>query len=203
MLQTQTVVPDLVELLKKLMLEKSFSNYNLVGGTALALQIGHRNSVDIDLFGDQPIDHDLYTEILTNLGTYEVSKSSKNVFISLINNIKVDFVNYRYPLIDKPLEIEGIRMLSKKDIAAMKMNAISGRGSKKDFIDLYFLLKEFTLGEMMDFYNQKYFDGSEFLVYKSLSYFEEANIQPEPKMFFDFSWEKCKKTIIDEINKFQ
>lgn len=201
MLQTQTVVPELMELLKKLMLEEKFSNYFLVGGTSLALQIGHRNSIDIDLFGDQPIDYELFITILNEIGKTEVSKSSKNILITLVDDIKVDFVNYRYPLLEKPIEIEGIRMLSKKDIAAMKLNAIAGRGSKKDFIDLYFLLNEFKLREILDFYNQKYFDGSEFMVYKSLSYFEEANMQPEPEMFQSFNWEICKQKIIEEVIK--
>lgn len=201
MLQTQTVVPELMELLKKIMSEKTFSDFNLVGGTSLALQIGHRNSIDIDLFGNQSIDFELFIAILKKIGKTEIFKSSKNILITQINEIKVDFVNYTYPLLEKPFEIDGIRMLSKKDIAAMKLNAIAGRGSKKDFIDLYFLLNEFSLREMMDFYCSKYLDGSEFMVYKSLSYFEEANLQPEPKMFKDFNWEICKQKIIDEVLK--
>jgi hypothetical protein len=201
MLQTQTVVPELMELLKKIMSEKTFSDFNLVGGTSLALQIGHRNSIDIDLFGNQPIDFELFIAILKKIGKTEIFKSSKNILITQINEIKVDFVNYTYPLLEKPFEIDGIRMLSKKDIAAMKLNAIAGRGSKKDFIDLYFLLNEFSLREMMDFYCSKYLDGSEFMVYKSLSYFEEANLQPEPKMFKDFNWEICKQKIIEEVIK--
>jgi hypothetical protein len=201
MLQTQTVVPELMELLKKIMSEKTFSDFNLVGGTSLALQIGHRNSIDIDLFGNQPIDFELFIAILKKIGKTEIFKSSKNILITQINEIKVDFVNYTYPLLEKPFEIDGIRMLSKKDIAAMKLNAIAGRGSKKDFIVLYFLLNEFSLREMMDFYCSKYLDGSEFMVYKSLSYFEEANLQPEPKMFKDFNWEICKQKIIEEVIK--
>lgn len=203
MLQTQAVVPELMELLKKLMLEKKFSNYFLVGGTSLALQMGHRNSVDIDLFGEEQIDYELFITILNQIGKTEVNKNSKNILITEVDNIKVDFVNYSYPLLEKPIEIDGIRMLSKKDIAAMKLNAIAGRGSKKDFIDLYFLLNEFSLREMLDFYLQKYFDGSEFMVVKSLSYFEEANIQPLPKMFHDFNWENCKQKIIEEVIKLQ
>jgi hypothetical protein len=201
MLQTQTVVPELMELLKKIMSENTFSDFNLVGGTSLALQIGHRNSIDIDLFGNQSIDFELFIAILKKIGKTEIFKSSKNILITQINEIKVDFVNYTYPLLEKPFEIDGIRMLSKKDIAAMKLNAIAGRGSKKDFIDLYFLLNEFSLREMMDFYCSKYLDGSEFMVYKSLSYFEEANLQPEPKMFKDFNWEICKQKIIEEVIK--
>ena len=121
-----------------------------------------------------------------------------------MSGIKVDFVNYHYKLLDEPIEIEGIRMVSKKDIAAMKLNAIAGRGSKKDFIDLYYLLDEFSLKEMVDFYSQKYFDGSEFMVVKSLSYFEEANEQPQPQMMkSSFSWETCKQKISNEVIKLQ
>lgn len=201
MLQTQTVVPELVELLKKIMKEEIFSNYFLVGGTSLALQIGHRNSVDIDLFGKQEINHDLFFKLLNTFGKTEISKSSKNILITEVEGIKVDFVNYQYQLLENPIEIDGIRMLSKKDIAAMKLNAITGRGSKKDFIDLYFLLQEFSLKQMIGFYNQKYFDGSEFLLYKSLNYFEEADIQPQPKVFKEFDWDEAKKYILGEVKK--
>lgn len=203
MLQTQTVVPELMELLRKLMTVENFSNFYLVGGTSLALQIGHRNSIDIDLFGKQDIDYDLYINLLNNFGKTEVQKSSKNILITNVVGIKVDFVNYRYQLIEKPIEIDGIRMLSKEDIAAMKLNAIAGRGSKKDFIDLYFLLQDFSLKQMLGFYIEKYFDGSEFMVLKSLSYFEEANSQPQPQMFVDFNWETCKQKIIEEVLKLE
>jgi polyhydroxyalkanoate synthesis regulator protein len=92
-------------------------------------------------------------------------------------------------------------MLSIVDIAAMKLNAIAGRGSKKDFIDLYFLLQEFSLREILSFYGQKYHDGSLFMVEKSLTYFEDADLQLEPQMYKDFNWETCKKTIIAEVIK--
>ena len=95
-------------------------------------------------------------------------KKSPNINIFIINNIKVYIVNYPYPWIEKPLVTNSIIMADKSDIAAMKLAAITGRGTKKDFIDLYFLLKYFTLAEMLTFYKQKYSDGSEFLVMKSL-----------------------------------
>ena len=156
MLQTQTVVPELMELLKKIMSEKLFSDFNLVGGTSLALQIGHRNSVDIDLFGNSEINSEIFIEKLSEFGNVKVSQSTKNILITKINDVKVDFVNYKYPLLSEYLFIENIRMLSTKDIAAMKLNAIAGRGSKKDFIDLYFLLNEFSLKEILSFYEKKY-----------------------------------------------
>lgn len=201
MLQTQTVVPDLVELLKKIMHEKLFENYFLVGGTALALQIGHRNSVDIDLFGNHEINSDQFINKLEEFGEVIVTQSTKNILITKTNGIKVDFVNYKYPLLSNPIEIDFIRMLSKKDISAMKLNAIAGRGSKKDFIDLYFLLQEFSLAEMVDFYCQKYHDGSKFMVIKSLGYFDDADFQPQPQMFKDFDWEECKRYILEEAKK--
>lgn len=91
MLQTKTIVPKLMELLKKIMSEKLFSNYYLVGGTALALQIGHRNSVDIDMFGQQEIDIDVFIKQLNNFGKTEINKSSKNILITDVGGVKVDF----------------------------------------------------------------------------------------------------------------
>jgi hypothetical protein len=94
-------------------------------------------------------------------------------------------------------------MASKADVAAMKLNAIYGRGSKKDFIDLYFLLQEFTLNEMIDFYLEKYFDGSKFMMIKSLTYFSDADLDQTPPLFLDFNWETCKQKIIEEVLKLE
>ncbi len=195
MLQTQTVEPNLLELLRSLMSNEVFSDFYLVGGTALALQIGHRKSIDIDLFGNTELDELSFLEILSNWGKIEILKKSRNILIYLINGIKLDFVNYRYPWLQEPLILEGIRFASKPDILAMKLNAISGRGSKKDFIDLYFLLKEFSIKEALSFYNKKYQDGSSFLVRKSLSYFGDADAEPSPLMFNDVSWDEVKSSI--------
>ena len=201
MLQTQTVSPELMELLEKIMKLKQFDDFLLVGGTSLALQIGHRNSIDIDLFGKCEIDEELFTKTLEQFGNFEVFKKSKNILITAVNGVKVDFVNYQFPLLKKPTVIEGIRMASKEDVAAMKLNAIYGRGSKKDFIDLYFLLKEFSLPEMIDFYLEKYFDGSKFMMIKSLTYFLDADLDQTPPVYLDFNWETCKKTIVEAVLK--
>lgn len=202
MLQKQTVAPELVELLMKLMLEETFDNFNLVGGTSLALQIGHRNSIDIDLFGHEVISPDIFLNILNNYGQIQTISRTKNILITQINDIKVDFVNYNYPLLDNIIHSENVRMVSLKDIAAMKLNAIAGRGSKKDFIDLFYLFEIFNLNDMLSFFEQKYHDGSFFLVLKSLSYFVEADKQPLPKVYdHNFSWELCKKKILQEVKK--
>ena len=201
MLHSETVTKELLELLKIIMSDSLFNDFNLVGGTALSLQIGHRNSIDIDLFGVCSIDEEKFISKIEKLGTFEIFKRSKNIIISSINGVKTDFVNYKYPLLEKPYVIEGIRFVSKKDIAAMKLNAVMGRGSKKDFIDLYFLNQEFSLKEMISFYEKKYHDGSVFMLLKSLLYFDDADKQILPKMFQDFDWETCKQKIIDEVLK--
>lgn len=192
MLQTQTIQPKLLELLTKIMSSEVFRGFNLVGGTSLALQIGHRFSIDIDMFGNCEVDEYEFIEELSKFGKPTILKKSKNIIIVSIDGIKVDFVNYKYPLLEDIKTIENIRLVSDKDIVAMKLNAIAGRGSRKDFIDLYFLLKKYSLNEMLDFYKQKYIDGSEFMVIKSLNYFEDADSEEMPIMFEKISWNEIK-----------
>ncbi|MDP3928459.1 MAG: hypothetical protein Q8R57_05515 [Bacteroidota bacterium] len=153
-------------------------------------------SVDIDLFGNAEINSEQIIKTLKPFGSVQLIKKSKNILILSINGIKVDFVNYSYPLLKPIKTIEGIRLISKEDIAAMKLNAIGGRGCKKDFIDLYFLLKEFSFSELLTFYNAKYSDGSEFLVRKSLMYFDDADLETSPQMIEPKNWEEIKKDII-------
>lgn len=201
MLQTQTVNPECLELLKQISDSDFFSDFVLVGGTALALQIGHRNSIYLDFFGKKEIDEEIYIENLEKFGNVKILKASKNILITSINSIKTDFVNYTYPWISEKKYAGKICLASKEDIAAMKLNAISGRGSKKDFIDLYFLLKEFSLIEMIDFYRKKYTQHSEFGMLKSITYFEDADQENEPEMFVDFDWKNCKEKITEEYFK--
>lgn len=199
MLQKQAVKPELLELLKQLMLVDDFTNFNLVGGTALALYEGHRLSVDIDMFGRGDINPDKFTDILKEKGETIILSKSPKILIFSINGIKVDFVDYNFELLEPLTIIEGIRLVSKKDIAAMKLNAIAGRGSKKDFIDVFQLLNEFTLTEMLTFYSQKYPNGSEFMVLKSMLYFDDAENEPDPLMIIPISWEEVKERIVLEV----
>lgn len=201
MLHYKSVSAELLELLEFIMNQREFDEFNLVGGTSLALQMGHRISIDIDLFGASEIDEDLFLEVLKKFGTVQVIKKSKNILICSVNGIKVDFVNYQYRLLESPLLEENIRLVKKKDIAAMKVNAIAGRGSIKDFIDVYFLLNEFSINEMIGFYLQKYSDGSGFMVRKSLTYFDDADNEEAPIMFQTITWKEIKKTILLNIDK--
>lgn len=201
MLQTQTIEPKLLELLNKIMASEVFEGFYLVGGTSLALQIGHRFSIDIDMFGNAEINEIEFIEELSKFGNVIILKKSKNIIIFSVDGIKVDFVNYKYPLIENPKVIQNIRMLSDKDIGAMKLNAIAGRGNRKDFIDLFFLLKKYTLKELFSFYKKKYIDGSEFMVLKSLTYFDDAEKEEMPVMFEEADWNQIKKTILKAEQK--
>ncbi len=202
MLHFETVDSPTLELLNKIMAEPLFSPLRLVGGTAMALQTGHRKSVDLDLFGALSLDETILTETVSSMGNIVWLNKLKNIKSLLVNGIKVDFVNYSYPWLSEPLNENNIRLASKKDIAAMKLSAITGRGAKKDFTDLYFLLKEFSLKKMVQLYEEKFADGSAFMVLKSLVYFEDAENDEMPEMLMPASWEMIKKTVTQHHRKY-
>lgn len=195
MLQTKTVSPELLGLLTQLIQLETLQPLRLVGGTALALQLGHRNSVDIDLFGQHSLDDNQLMAAMQDIGEVEVVGGSKSIKVYFVNGIKVDIVNYHYPWLDPAITIDNIRMASVRDIAAMKIAAITQRGSKKDFIDLYFLLQQFTLPEILSFYKQKITDGNVWMALRSIPYFEDADRQPMPGMYHDASWDTIKSHI--------
>ena len=200
MLQSQTVESNTLELLKSLMQKEYLNSFVLVGGTALAVQLGNRESIDLDLFSN--IDF-ASNELLTSLlNDYQiiVNNQLSQTLITTINYVKVDFIKFHYPFIRPFLVIENIRMASLEDIAAMKLDAITGRGSKKDFYDLFFLLQHYSIDELFSFYTEKYPHQTTFHVARSLTYFDDADIQPSPIVFDKtITWETVKQKIISVI----
>lgn len=204
MLSIQTVKPDTLELLKAISALPEVQDTRLVGGTSLALQYGHRQSVDLDFFGCLPEDKDVLIDAVKRVGRVTVLNRSKSILQMVMNQVKVDFVDYsRYSWIGEPINGDGFVLASDKDIAAMKVNAIIGRGTRKDFIDLYALLQHYSLPEIMDFYRQKYPEFSEYRALLSMTYFEDAEMQDMPLMFIDTPWEMMKKTIIKAVEAYQ
>lgn len=202
MLHFNAVDTATLELLNSLQKLPVFAGLRLVGGTSLALQIGHRKSIDLDLFGVINSDELAITKNLNKLGSVQLLNKTENIKIFLVNNIKVDIVNYHYEWLEKPIISGDLSLAGKKDIAAMKLAAISGRGTKKDFIDIYFLLQKFTLAEMLGFYNKKYYDGSEFIVLKSLAYFDDADADESPVMLKSINWPMVKKKISKTLENY-
>lgn len=204
MLSIQTILPDTLELLKRLASQPELSQTRLVGGTALALQYGHRQSVDLDFFGILPEDKDDLVEMAKHIGDVLVLNRSGKIVQIVLNQVKVDFVEYgRYAWIDEPIQGDGFVLASDRDIAAMKVNAIIGRGTRKDFIDLYVLLQHYSLSQIMDFYKRKYPEFSEYRALLSMTYFDDAEMQDMPHMFIDTPWEDMKKTIVEAVKKYQ
>lgn len=156
-------------------------------------------SIDLDFFGNIEEDSIAIREILHNIGPISVFKETSNIKIYTVNGIKVDFVNYKYPWIDAVIEKDGLRLASPKDIAAMKINAIEGRGTKKDFIDMYFLLQHYTLEDILTFYANKYPENSLFRALMSLTYFEDAEKQLMPKMFSKIEWNEMKQFMLNKV----
>ena len=203
MLSLQTVYPDTLELLKALAQAPILSNMRLVGGTALALQYGHRRSVDLDFFGQTTESVEELTEALKECSEdLTLLSASKTIRAYKMRDVKVDVVNYNYPWIDEAVMDSGIQLASPKDIAAMKVNAVIGRGTKKDFVDIYFLLQHYSFERLMQFYLEKYSDGSEYRALLSMTYFGDADLQPMPYMFSDVSWEEIKKRILQEVEEY-
>jgi len=203
MLQLQTVAPDTLELLKTIASKSEMNGFRLVGGTALALQYGHRQSVDLDFFGSPTVSQEDTIDVLSSLGNITIHNRTDKILQVVLRGIKVDVIDYsRYGWIDPPVVDDGIFLASPRDIAAMKINAVEGRGSRKDFVDIYMLLQHYTLGELLDFYSMKYPNYSIFRALLSLTYFDDAETQAMPKMFIPQTWEEIKAYISDKVKEY-
>jgi len=205
MLRTNTLEESTLDLLKRLQKIPLLSELRLVGGTALALQLGHRRSVDLDFFG--PIDaeglqiaDEMYAAGLEDI---VVIRDTRTIKIFIVNTIKVDIVSYRYKWLASSIEIDDVKLADIKDIAAMKLAAITNRGTKKDFIDIFFLLQQFTIKQMVKLYEQKFTDGSIFNVIRSLTYFEDAEKDTMPEMYIPADWTEVKQTVREAVIQFQ
>jgi hypothetical protein len=199
MLYTQAIEPGTLSLLKKLMELPSLHSFSLVGGTALALRYGHRSSVDLDLFCHEEFDNSIIAnELRQKFGddfNFESGHRNLGIFCYL-NKIKVDIIYYPHPLVGTVEIINQIRLYSDADIAAMKIQAILGRGKKKDFWDLYELLQHYSLQQIIDWHKQKY--PSQMLaisIPNAITYFVDADESETPVSFKNQTWAKIKKGI--------
>lgn len=204
MLHNETIHPTTLELLKTLMAQEELRGLRLVGGTSLALQYGHRQSVDLDFFGKPQSSQDEILEMAMRLGETKILNRTKSILQMILKGVKVDVVDYScYEWIDEPIVEDGLVLASPKDIAALKVNAIEGRGTKKDFVDVFELLKHFNLAEILEFYCKKYPNYSIFRALLSLTYFEDAEQQAMPVMMDSAQWESIKKTMVEAVKNYK
>lgn len=201
MLHKNTVEPLLLKSLNSLVQLPILNNFILVGGTALSLQIGNRKSIDIDFFTNsiwniQEVEETLQTEL-----NFITQNKSKGGLLGRINNVKVDLLTHNYPWV-KPFNIvEGLPLASLADIAAMKLNAISGNGTRlKDFVDIAFLGKYFSLNEMTDYFTQKYSNVNSIIAVKSLCYFDDIDFDVQIEYIeAQVEWKQISERLIEMV----
>lgn len=197
------ISPQTFQLIKQLQSLPDLNNFYLVGGTSLALQLGHRNSIDIDLFTQTDFDENKIIKLLQNKYKTEEIFRRKNTIIALVDNIKTDFIKHDYPLINAPVTQEGITYLSKEDIAAMKIHAIIQSGKRlKDFIDIYFLLQQFSMEQIINFFSKKYSYTNPLIALKAVTYFDDIDENTDPpKLLLPLPLAAIKKRILHAVQK--
>lgn len=171
-------------------------NSYMAGGSALALMLGHRISIDFDFFTDIEFSSEELALQLSKIGKFEVSEIAHDTLLGAFNDIKFSLFHYKYPLVFPTNDFWGVRIADKRDISAMKIAAVMDRGTKKDFIDLYFLVKEgISLEKCFEYYEQKYgaLANNIYSIITSLSYFNDAETSEMPKMIKMIKWEEVRK----------
>ncbi len=196
----QTVHPKTASVLKKISPIIAGGDFYLAGGTALALHLGHRISVDLDFFIQKNF---IEATILASLPQAKVQFQSEQSLDLIVEGVKVSFMQYDYSILEKFVQYEKIDLASILDIACMKLTAISSRGSKKDFIDLAFILEKYSLPTLFEATARKYrgIEYSTAHLLKSLTYFADAENDPDPIMLIDKSWEQTQQEIKRKVAK--
>ncbi len=176
-------------------------DFFLVGGTALSLQIGHRISIDIDLFSQNSFDDESLLAQMEREFGFVLDFRSANTLKGEIKGIKIDLITHSYPLVKSLLLFEGIRLCSLEDIAAMKLNAICGNGTRlKDFTDIAYLSSYLTLAQMLEAYGEKYTTRNPAIVIKSLGYHLDIDFnEPIEMAHGKFQWKIIEKRLLQMV----
>ena len=200
MLQTSTVASSTLELLKKLQAEPLLSSVRLVGGTALSLQIGHRESEDLDLFSVEPLDDNLVQSMLIDKYGFVPSVIAQNTLIGFLQGIKIDVIYHPFSWLDGSVEENGMRIASIADVAAMKMHAIINSGKRpKDFVDIAFLSMHYSYNEIKQLLLRRYPAYDPIMADKAIIYFGDIDevLIPSIKMLgYQFDFERIKNRIV-------
>src|SRR3990167_7778162 len=194
-------------IIKKLKLPKPPGFY-LAGGTALALQIGHRTSIDFDFYSQKKFSSpQLAKDIKKTFPNAKMLFTAEDTLKSIIGETELSFFYYSYQLLELLEQYQDINIASLADVAAMKLAAIIQRGTRRDFVDIYYLLNFYTLGELINFAIKKYPGYQLMLILRALIYLEDAEKEKYPRSIkvldADFSWEKAKNKIFTEVKRYQ
>ncbi len=196
-----TLYPKTKQVLTKLAPIQIVKQFYLAGGTGLALQLGHRKSIDLDLFTRNYPKNEL---LLAQLKSFSprITQQAEGTLDVIIDQVKVSFLEYDYPLIADKHQYQRMDVADVKDIACMKLTAISSRGSKKDFVDLYFILQDYTLDQIWTWFEQKYkeVDYQKLHMLKSIVYFDDADQDPEVNYLEPVEWAMIKQSLVNKIS---
>ena len=176
--------------------------WTLAGGTALALQIGHRYSEDVDFFRTESFDVGALIARLARIGRIQVQSRTGDTLHALVSGLRISFLKAEAPLLFPAIEYRGIMLADPRDIAVMKVLAIGGRGSRKDFVDLYCLLKGgMTLPEILSLVGRRFvdIDYNAYHLQKSLVWFEDAEAEPMPDVIRNIEWPLVRREIEDAV----
>lgn len=178
----------------------------LAGGTALALQLGHRISYDLDFFTQEEFDEQMLLPEIEKISSFQLERIARKTILGKFQDVKFSIFYYKYPLLYAAKRFGLVNIIDIRDIAAMKIAAIASRGTKRDFVDLYFICKEkeiVTLSKVIQLYDKKYKNlaTTKIHIMKSLIYFEDAEADDMPKMLKKVSWEGVKKYFENEVRK--
>lgn len=197
------LLPATAEVIKKIYGVSFLQQFYLSGGTALALHLGHRQSEDLDFFTPDTFDPQHLQSEVQKIGQLDSAEIAEGTLNAFLDTVKFQFLHYPYPLLEPTTAWEGLALSSVIDIACTKIITISMRGSKKDFVDLYFLLKHYSLQELFEKVGQKYqgVNYNQTHLAKSLIYFEDADAQPMPRMLQHIEWEEVKTVITQSVKK--
>ena len=202
-----TVTEDMRVVLREFFHSKIGNRFYLAGGTALSLQLGHRRSVDLDLFSpteDIPSIRASLEESLSALKP-ELSDASWGNLVFIAKNVRVGFFGYGYALLNPLVRDENLRLASIEDIAMMKMDALLSRANRKDFYDLYFISQKVPLKSLLDLAPKKYPSVRDFEVQvtKRLVYFESAEHDPDPILLQPVSWDAVKNYFAEQARQIE
>ncbi len=189
--------------LAKLSKVSFMKDFYLAGDTALALQFGHRTSLDLDFFSPKEFRPELLAARLEKIGGFSLKSKAWGTLHGVFAGTRITFLYYPYPLLSPKKKFLKINLANWTDIACMKLDAISTRGSKKDFIDIYFIRQKIAFKKLFRLFAKKYksVDFNMIHLFKSLCYFKEAEKQPMPKMFKIVSWQEVKEFFIEQVKK--